>query len=139
MTQVRVRYTEDEDTIEELRALNAVLLPESPPYEDTEWWGAWAGAELVGYAGARAPLEWPGVYFLSRAGVAEQARGQGLQRRLVRARVARARRLRCHSCVTYTSPDNAASMRTLIACGFKPYCPEPPYVGDAYVYWRKAL
>jgi RimJ/RimL family protein N-acetyltransferase len=139
MTHVHVRYTEDDDTVDELRALNTALLPGSPPHEDTDWWGVWVGGSLVGYAGARAPAEWPGVYFLSRAGITEQARGQGLQRRLVRARVARARRLGCHSCITYTSPDNAASMRTLIACGFKPYVPEPAYVGDAYVYWRKAL
>lgn len=138
-TLMRVRYTEDADTIEELRALNRALLPESTPLEDTDWWAVWAGLEIVGYAGARAPAEWPGVYFLSRAGVLEEARGKGLQRRLVRARVARARRLGCHSCITYTSPDNAPSMRTLIACGFKPYVPEPAYVGASYVYWRKAL
>jgi len=135
MIQIRLA-TEDE--IEEVSALDRTLLPEAPRASDnTEWWGAWDGIDLVAYAAAR--LLNNGVYFLSRAGVVESHRGHGLQKRLIRCRVARARKLCAPRAATYTAPHNAASMNSLISCGFRVYEPDGAYVGDDVVYWRRVL
>jgi RimJ/RimL family protein N-acetyltransferase len=127
-----------EDELDEIQALDRATLPEAPPNEDTEWWGAWDGHELVGYAGARI-LPATGAYFLSRAGVVETYRGRGLQKRLIRARVSRARQLLTPRAVTYTVPDNAPSANSLIACGFRVYAPASAFAGAGVVYWRRKL
>jgi GNAT superfamily N-acetyltransferase len=109
------------------------------PAPDTEWWVARScSGGVVAYAGARCPPEWPGVCFLSRCGVERVARGQRLQLRLVRARVAWARRRGCHTVVTYTI-DNPASSNTLIRAGFRCYTPRVAFGGVGAVYWRKPL
>jgi GNAT superfamily N-acetyltransferase len=78
------------------------------------------------------------VAYLRRAGVLENARGVGLQRRLIRARVAHARRSGAGRVVTYTMPHNVASMRNLISEGFSPVSGHY-YVGSGVVYWGKSL
>ena len=134
--RVVIRAARDEE-VEEIVALDRATLPESKPSIDTDWWGAWEDDELVGYAGAR--LLGNGAYFLSRAGVVESHRGIGLQKRLIRVRVAKARSLLALRAVTYTATHNAPSSNSLIACGFKIYVPEVAYVGNDVVYWRKVL
>jgi GNAT superfamily N-acetyltransferase len=134
MTLVRAAR---DDELEEILALDRATLPESVPSADTDWWGAWDGPELVGYAGAR--LLGNGVYFLSRAGVVESHRGHGLQKRLIRCRVRRARALLAPRAVTYTATHNAPSSNSLIACGFRVYEPEETYAGDDVIYWRKVI
>jgi ribosomal protein S18 acetylase RimI-like enzyme len=112
----------------------------SKPSNDTMFWvGKDPHGDIVAYGGMRFPPEWPGVAFLSRTGVHSEHRGQGLQKRLIRARVSHAVKCGCRSVVTYTSPDNAASANSLISCGFKVYVPTTQYVGDGYVYWIKIL
>lgn len=138
----RIVRATDDDAIDDLAAIDRTLLPDAPKApDDTDWWAAFIGAEIVGYAAGRAPLAWPGYYYLSRVGVLEHARGQGLQKRFVRARLRRARKIGCHTTLTYTSTDNAPSMRSLIACGFRPYDPEEgcDYVGTDFVYWKIRL
>ena len=127
------------DEMDDVVALDRETLPEAPPSADTVWWSAWLGVELVGYAGARPA--WPGVAYLSRSGVAEAHRGNGIQKRLIRARVQWARRVMPNTthCATYTAPHNAPSMRALITCGFRPYEPVTEYAGPHAVYWRKVL
>jgi GNAT superfamily N-acetyltransferase len=138
--RILIKRVGDWEDLDEAIRMDQVLLSGAPkPSEDTEFWIAYEGATVVGYAGMRCPPQWPGVAFLSRAGVAETHRGRGLQKRLIRARVARARRLGATDVVTYTSTDNAPSANSLIACGFKIYDPEYAYVGSSFVYWRKTL
>lgn len=136
---ISVRAARDEE-LDEILGLDRLLLSDSSaPSEDTDWWGAWDGAELVGYAGGRLVPEWPGQYYLSRAGVAAAHRGRGIQKRLIRCRVARAKRLLATRAVTYTIPYNPASMNSLLACGFRVYNPAVAYAGSEMVYWRKVL
>lgn len=124
----------DSDEIDAVKALDHATLPECGPADNTEWWGAFEGEELVAYAGARVLPS--GAWFLSRAGVREAWRGHRLQLRLIRARVRRGRQLACSRIVTYTMPNNAPSMRNLIRGGFMPYEPEVAWSGSGVVYWK---
>lgn len=122
---------------------------EAAPSADTDWWAlemlgfvfsssdlpVW---ELVGYAGGRVIPE-TGAYYLSRAMVLPEYRGRGLQKRLIRARVAHARRLGCPRVVTYTNPVNVASNNSLIACGFKTASPWDGDKNSLWVHWSRKL
>jgi ribosomal protein S18 acetylase RimI-like enzyme len=87
------------------------------------------------------------VGFHYRAGVLPGFRGQGLQRRMLRLREARMREEGLRSAVTYTDADGAASMRSLIAEGYRPYAPSPAttlsgagrFGRVGFVHWRKSL
>jgi GNAT superfamily N-acetyltransferase len=72
------------------------------------------------------------------AGVHEEYRGRGLQKRLIRARVRHAKRIGWKYAITYTI-DNPPSENSLIGCGFKRYAPADPYVKGTANYWRKLL
>lgn len=109
------------------------------PAPDSYWFAAAVEPELVAYAAGR--IIAPGTFMLTRAATRPEHRGRGLQQRLIRARVALARRLGCKRVVTYTSADNAASMRALIHSGFLPYIARPLefWMGWGWVHWRREL
>lgn len=139
---IRVRRIDVDDPVfDEARALDTIAA-EVPPSADTEWYVAEVlGADLgpgtwvpVAIAGAR--IVETGAYFLSRACVDPAYRGQGIQKRLIRARVRRARKLGCPRVVTYTHPGNVASINSLIACGFRAAA---QWHGDAWSHWSKQL
>lgn len=88
---------------------------------------------IVGYALGR-PVPNEKQFYLARAGVALAHRGQGLQRRLIRARQVYARR-RGLGCITYTVRWNPKSVNNLIACGFRYYEPENAWGGRDMLYW----
>lgn len=135
---VRIREIDtDHPEWDELRALDTRLLPEAPPSPDTLWWAAFNGGDVVAYAGGRVLVD--GSFFLSRAGVIDHWRGHGLQKRLIRVRVAKARKMGCHRAVTYTMPHNAPSINSLIRCGFRCYAPEPEWAGPGAVFWQVRL
>jgi GNAT superfamily N-acetyltransferase len=73
-------------------------------------------------------------WFLSRAGVLEAARGQGLHKRMIRMRIACMKRLGGSTVVTYCARYNHHSINNLVACGFKTYCPAGDWGGDSAVY-----
>lgn len=142
---IRVRLATDEE-LDDVRALDRELLKAYEATPDTVYYVAEACdvltglGSIVGYGGVRLPPQWPGVAFLSRAGVLPEYRGQGIQKRLIRARVAWAKRSnQATHAITYTNYYNPASSNALIAAGFKLYVPSPLYVGDDFLYWRKAL
>lgn len=108
------------------------------PVADSVWWVARnAHGDVLGYAAAR--MWSPKVGYLAWARVLPFARGARLQRRLIRARVAWCRAHGARKVVTYTAPHNPASMCSLIACGFRPYLPDHPWVGTDWVYWQCTL
>ena len=74
-----------------------------------------------------------------RSGVLSKHRGQGLQKRLIKARIAMARRHGYQEIVTYVLDWNLASANSLIACGFRLYNPESKYAGSKAFYFRKNL
>lgn len=102
------------------------------------WWILKDGDKSAAYAGivpsARAAL---GGY-LSRSGVLTAYRGHGIQKRLIKARLAYAKLLGWSEIVTDTT-NNPASSNSLIACGFKLYSPEKPW-GYAHAnYWKYVI
>lgn len=93
-----------------------------------------ASMSVHGFATARV-LD-GGILYLNSAAIAPDARGNGLQRRLIRCRTRYANRYDL-TAITYTTPDNSVSINNLVACGFKSYQPEYPWVGRQYCYWRR--
>lgn len=105
----------------------------------TEWWIARdEEGEPVGYAGARLLLSQKMVY-LVRAGVLPRARGNGLQRRLVRCRVNWGAKHGAETAITYTLSENHPSSNNLIKAGFVLYEPTWAWVGTEVLYWWKDL
>ncbi len=105
------------------------------------WWIVWRGKEAVGYAGLRVcqnPCN-EGVAFLCRVGVLKEHRGNGLQKRLIRARERAAKAMNIRQLVTYCVPWNCASINSLIACGYKLYRPATKYGGAGAIYLQKRI
>lgn len=79
------------------------------------WWIAWDGQRPVGFGGLTVER---GAARLHLAGVLPEYRRQGIGQRLVRVRLAAARRLGCHRVSTYTWRHNYASQANLLKAGF---------------------
>ena len=105
------------------------------------WWIMWSeDGKAAAFCGIWPPL-WKGrPCYLVRAGVLPDHRGQGLQKRMIVARLAYARKMGWTTAVTYTLCDNAASANSLIARGFRVYNPpSPKWIGEGVIYWKKNL
>lgn len=143
------------DTRDELvkRAIEAMHTEIFPPAKWTgervpsgsEWWIAFSlsGNDKpveVAFGGMRPSIREPGAGWLCSAGVLPKYRGLGIQKALIRRRIAYARIYGWKKVVTETIHDNAPSANALIACGFRQFNPEAPW-GDAKhsVYWRRDL
>lgn len=134
---VSIRPSTATDT---LRQLHAECLPDDvhEDYSEGHWWVATEGGKAVGFAGVRPSRSWPQAAYLSRAGVLPSHRGQGLQRRLIRVRVALAKRQGFTHCIT-TTFENPASANNLIREGFLTYLPATPWGAEGTIYWIKRL
>jgi ribosomal protein S18 acetylase RimI-like enzyme len=85
--------------------------------------------------------------FHYRGGVLPEWRGHGLQRQMLRLRETEMRAAGLTRAVTYTDADGAASMRNLIAQGYRPYAPTPVTTLSGlgrmgrvgFVHWEKKL
>lgn len=102
---------------------------------DSYWWLAYRNKKPVGFAGLK-PDKY-GNGFLCLAGVVPEARGHGIHRRMITARVKFGRQLGLKRLYTYTKL-NPASANSLIAAGFRAYLPPSMWAGDAS-YWQKGL
>lgn len=139
--KIVIKRTNDEELI---RALHKETFPSDEFYESKSnvYWIAVAKYsskedDIVGFAIAT-ELE-HGIIFLSRAGVVRRARGKGLQRRLIKARVNYAKRKGFKVVITYTTVQNIKSFVNLIKCKFTPYLPEYAYAGKYVNYLRRDL
>jgi GNAT superfamily N-acetyltransferase len=103
----------------------------------TYWWVVWHGKEPAGFCGVQ--RFGGGGAFLSLAGVLPAYRGYGLQKRMVRVRERFCRGLGDDTMYSYTATFSAASMCSLISCGYRPYESETEWAGDEFVYWRRPL
>ena len=116
---------------DELKRLHGECFPcdSEPPWERADWWLAWDdNGKAIAFAGGY--VYGPDAcYYLVRAGVAEAARGRGLQKRLIRVRLRRAAQLGCKGAYTYTVLSNHASSNSLIRCGFKLFRPSRRWGG----------
>lgn len=122
--------------------LQRVVLPHDEPREikGDEWWIAYQDDNPVGFASLRILPTDDGavVGYLSRAGVLPKARGQGIQHRMIRARLKFAKEAGASAVITDTA-DNPASANSLIAAGFRMYHPSQRWALPNSTYWLKKL
>jgi len=108
--------------------------------EAGDWWIAFNGKTEAAFAGLTPAKGMPGVGYVCADGVLEPYRGHGLQKRLLRRRIAWARHNNYNALVCDVIHHNAASINSLIACGFKQFVPEKPWGRMADVcFWRLEL
>ena len=76
--------------------------------------------------------------YLCRAGVIPAARGHGLQKKMIRVRLQKAKKLGYKWAVTDTY-ENPPSANSLISAGFKMFTPSDAWAGEGAIHWRRAL
>lgn len=123
-----------------LHWLQLEILPNDTPADTTTgyWWVLEDNSRPIGFAGLHPSMKYVGVGYLCRAGVVKDCRGKGLQKRLIRVRVNKAKALGWQWLMTDTC-NNPASANSLIACGFQTFTPSKPWGPDGAIYWRKRL
>lgn len=104
------------------------------------WFAYQAGRdEPVAFASLWPSQRVDGAGYLARAGVLPIARGQGLQKRLVKAREKHARLKGWHVMFSDVEPGNAHSLNNLFACGYRAFVPSDPWQGKPWVYLKKII
>jgi GNAT superfamily N-acetyltransferase len=103
------------------------------------WWLAYDAGRPVAFGGLVHSQYYQKSGYLIRSGVSWGNQGQGLQKRLIRARLNKARRLGWQWVMTDTSTRNPASANSLISCGFKMFVPWKKWNGRDSVYWQRRL
>lgn len=121
----------------DLMWLQLTCLPGDEPMNATNgyWWIARDVDKLTGFAGMIPSVRWIDTIYLCRAGVVPAYRGMGLQKKLIRARINKAKKLGYKWIVTDTT-DNPASSNSLIAYGFKLFQPAKPWAFSNSLYFR---
>ena len=124
---IRLRLARDSlDDMDTIAALHTLAFPDSPRIDldgSHTFWLATCEGVPVGFCSAIF-YDWKKCVFLSRAAVMQTAAKSGLQRRMIRTRVAWARTLvGCDRAVTYCAPRNYPSLVNLLRCGFRLYEP----------------
>jgi len=127
---------DDSDALKDrIRAFERVCFPDDESYyrkEYTLWYFLkdQEGSD-VGYVGLDPCfVDNRLCFFLCRCGVLPKSEGLGLNRALVR----RALEFLTMPVITYVHPGNVGSLRSLMACGFKPFSPKQKFAGDNFVY-----
>lgn len=145
---LRIRRVDISDVVirEAIYTMHAELYGEDdwtggvvPKFQTGDWWVAFDREVPVAFAGLRPSSRWDNTGYLCSSGVLPVARGRGLQKQLIRKRVARAREHGWHTVITDTLCTNAASMKNLIECGFRPYSPQVRWGDPSAVYWRRTV
>lgn len=119
-----------------LEELHLKCFPSDEMYDMNrgDWWVAYSAIGLpVAFAGISNPEA--GVGYLCRCGVLAGFRGFGLQKRLIRCRVAHAKKMG-YNCVITDTTNNPASANSLIKAGFKMYTPAAPWGFTETIYWK---
>ena len=91
--------------------------------------------EAVGFAGVVPSTRWSDTMYLCRAGVVLAHRGRGLQKRLIKARIRKAKALGMNWVISDTH-QNPASANSLISTGFKMFEPSQPWGFKTALYWK---
>lgn len=131
---------ENVDVLKELHTLCFFNEAKQPDYENGYWWLAYAdNKEPIGFAGMTPSILGFNCGYLKRAGVLPgEHRGKGLQQRLIRVRVAKAKRLGWLRLVTDCT-DNPHSANNLYKAGFKMFKPTYPWAFENSLYWTKTI
>lgn len=146
--RIHIRQCDDQEL---LLRLDRVCFPDDDRVDPTRgvWWVAYHDDDPVGFAGLYTlvtPIcnvngtDVGSAIFLSRCGIIPMYQGLGLQRRLIRVRLAWGRKNRCKRAITYTAHQNIASARNLQREGFLLYWPETDWSGmQRALYWMREL
>ena len=138
---MKIRLVDALKTQTELSGLQKKCLPSDAPFDTTQgyWWIVYDSLNIpCAFAGLVSSVRWLDTGYLCRAGVLPSHRGQGVQKRLIRARVRQARALGWNWLITDTY-ENPASSNSLIATGFKLFEPSKPWGAKGTLYWRLKL
>ena len=129
--------------------MDVVGFPIDTPAEfaGANWFIGWDGDRPAAYCAWKIVDHDEPAGFHYRGGVMPDWRGQGLQREMFRLREAEMREQGIARAVTYTDADGAASMRNLIAEGYRPYAPTPVTTLSGpgrlgrvgFVHWEKCV
>ena len=101
------------------------------------WWLIMHKGRPVAFAGLEHSRFYKSTGYLCRAGVTWAHQGKGLQKRLIRVRLAKARRLGWAWAVSDTLPTNHPSANSLIRCGFKLFKPRRGWGTRGTLYWGR--
>ena len=127
------------EVVKLLTLLQRACLPLDCVYKPTDkgyWYVVYTpSGEAVGFAGIVPSSRWSDTMYLCRAGITRSHRGQGLQKRLIQARVRKAKALGMNWVVTDTN-ENPASANSLISTGFKMFEPSEPWGLKTALYWK---
>lgn len=140
---IKIKYTEDIDTIMDLH--QAIF--KDREFDDVETHHLFLVTQddqPVGFAGYELMPDGGGLTAnLTRAGLLPIARGGGLQKKLIQARLRHAKRQGATYAITYVASWNCASLNNLIKCGFSFYIPaaipEAEQYDHGYLYLQKKL
>jgi GNAT superfamily N-acetyltransferase len=142
--RIREVDASDEEITDHIHRLNRQTM-EFPELTEDElegphcyWWLAYHGVEVAGFAGMIPSSKWHNVAYFKRAGVDPKHRGNGLQIRLMRVRISKARKLG-YSHLISECTETIWSANNFIKAGFKLYEPRNPWAFKNSLYWIKAL
>ena len=111
---------------------------EQPDVSRGHWWLVYYEKEPIAFAGLTPSQLGFNCGYLKRVGVLPAHRGNGLQRRLVRVREARARRNGWKRVITDTT-ENVPSANSLIRAGYRMFRPTHGWAFNDTLYWTKTL
>lgn len=137
---LKIRRVRGPDWAHEIYDLQAKCLPHDTQrsVDAGDWWIATEEDEAIAFGCLTPSGRFDDCGYLALAGVVASHRGRGIQKRLIRVRIARARQLAYKTLFTDTR-DNPASANALITCGFRMYWPTLHYGVDNTLYWRLKL
>lgn len=125
-----------------LRSLHDDTFGDGAPQIDPghgHWWIVFDVAAPVGFAGIVQSTLAPDVGYLKRSGVLPLYRGRGLQRRLLKAREALAKRLGWSRVISDTAYHNIHSSNNLIRAGYLLFEPPRRWAFKHGLYWIKDI
>jgi GNAT superfamily N-acetyltransferase len=126
------------DTLADLHRLTFFNGAAIPEFDLGHWWLAYCERMPVAFAGVIPSTFAYNAGYFSRVGVLKKYRGSGLQLRLMRALVSRARH-NGWSCIVSDTTDNLASANNFIRAGYQLYQPQYPWAWPNTLYWRKSI
>jgi GNAT superfamily N-acetyltransferase len=142
MIRIRRARPESAKDYAAIAALQAETLPGDAPClvkDDDIWHLAFLDGKPVAFSCVRPTYQDPKTWYLARVGVAPAARGQGLQKRLIRVRLRAAAKAGAEWVVTDTTRQNHPSSNSLMAEGFRLYEPAYKWAFSDGLYWRKRV
>lgn len=141
MPSYRIREVDGDEEFETLNLLHHHTFGPAEThgdYSDGFWWIAYFGQDPVAFIGVIQSILDTDMGYFSRVGVLKEHRGNALQRRLMRAMEAKARRQGWRQIVTDTH-DNHHSANNILAAGYRMYAPRYPWSFANALYWKKNL